>query len=109
LNLMKLCKETLAQRGYVRSPERRPSFRSLSDLQEHFGSSRLSDFDKVMLAYSGFIGGIALASLAPYTSTNLQVILGSLAYWSGAGCYLYKRSRISVSPQKRDLSERPIA
>jgi hypothetical protein len=110
VRLMKLCKETLAQLGYVRLLERQRLLRIFSNIQERFGSSRLSDFDKVMLAYSGFIGGVALTSLAPHTSTNLQVIFGSLAFWSGAACYLYKRKKMTVlSPQNRDPSQRPIA
>lgn len=106
MSLMKLCKKTLAQLGYIWPPERRRSLRILSNLQEHFNSTHLTDFDKIMLAYSGFIGGIALASLTPQASTNLQVILGSLAYWCAAGFYLYKCSRIHVlHPQKQELSE----
>jgi len=69
----------------------------LSDLKGRFKPSFLNDLDKVMLAYSSFVAGIALVSLTPHTSTNLQVVFGSLAFWAGAVCYLYKRSKIASS------------
>ena len=95
MNLIELYKERLIQLGDFGQPGRSQTV--LSNLKERFEPVPFSDLDKVMLAYSGFIAGIALVSLTPHTSTNLQVVLGSLAFWTGAACYLYKRRKLAAS------------
>lgn len=99
MNLTELRKENLTQLGDFRQSERRRSKTIFSDLDERFEASLLSDLDKIMLAYSGFVAGIALVSLAPQTSTNLQVVLGSLAFWIGAAGYLYRRRQLAAARQ----------
>ena len=100
MNLTELCKESLAQLGYFHQLERRRSKTILSNLEERFESSLLTDLDKIMLAYSGFVAGIALVSLTPHTSTNVHVVLGSLAFWTGAACYLYKGRKLAAARRR---------
>ena len=100
MNSTERCKEGLTQFGYVRQLDRQRSQVILSDLKERFKPTFQSDLDKVMLAYSGFVAGIALVSLIPHSDTNLQVVLGSLAFWTGAVCYLFKRRK--AAPARQD-------
>jgi hypothetical protein len=87
------------QFDYFRQLDCQRSEKILSGIKECFEPAFLSNLDKVMLAYSGFVAGIALVSLTPHASTNLQVVLGSLAFWTGAVCYLYKCRKTASARQ----------
>jgi len=99
VNATERFKEERTQLGLYCQIERQRSRTLFSDLKKRFESFPLADLDKVMLAYSGFIAGIALVSLTPHTSTNLQVVFGSLAFWTGAACYLRKRRNATSARQ----------
>ena len=100
MNSTERYKERLAQFSYFRQLDRPRPQTLLANLKERFEPSVLSDLDKVMLAYSGFVAGIALVSISPHTSTNLQVVLGSLAFWTVAAGYLYKRRKTASARQR---------
>jgi len=100
VNSTEHCKERPTQFDCFRQLVRQRSEIILSAVKERFAPAFLSDLDKVMLAYSGFVAGITLVSLTPHASTNLQVVLGSLVFWTGAGCYLFKRRK--AAPARQD-------